>query len=399
MKNGVVESSLAKWRNVTREGVETQGVTTFRTKTLSGVYTTNGDYHTPTTHAYVMTYNQRGYGSTVKRYPDGKQDVKSGNIGFVSSWSNPGPSGFDSAVRDRAIVSFYEKVRNSDLDITTDLVQYRQTFDMVSEWKRGTVRSIAHARHMMPTAQRAQNALDVLNRRDLHRDERARRVRELDRSLNTLANARLQYVYGVKPTAMTISELASVIKVPPVQQGFIKVVAQKSYKYPFERRSPDAIPLRSSGWYREYCKIVGYYSPTNDALEGLTAIATLNPVSLFYEMVPYSFVIDWFSTTGGWIKHFETALTHRNNFVSGYQLQGLIWVDHREQTGKAGLEEYTIRGMLTQKRFRRTRLTSPPVALLPRLEMNFGLSQLLTATALVKQRFSLFDKLLSFRRS
>lgn len=57
------------------------------------------------------------------------------------------------------------------------------------------------------------------------------------------------------------------------------------------------------------------YSLENPFLASLASLGITNPASLVWELLPYSFVIDWFTDVGGWLNAMDAALGW--NFMGG----------------------------------------------------------------------------------
>lgn len=52
-------------------------------------------------------------------------------------------------------------------------------------------------------------------------------------------------------------------------------------------------------------------------------LTSLNPISIGYELIPYSFVLDWVWNIGGYLRDLETAFLYDKYFRTGYQT--LTW--------------------------------------------------------------------------
>jgi len=120
----------------------------------------------------------------------------------------------------------------------------------------------------------------------------------------------------------------------------------------------------------------------------LAGYTSLNPISIGWELVPYSFVVDWFINVGGYLRTMETALLYGQDFVRGcytYTLKDTQqgWVDG---SGKSGI--YTFRSNanaeIIQSYKRRSVFGSFPLPLLPRFHVDLGSRQLLSAASLLR---------------
>lgn len=220
------------------------------------------------------------------------------------------------------------------------------------------------------------------------------KVTNLARGLNTkgLANGWLQWTYGWKPLLSDVYGVAD---------ESIRVVLNRIER--FNARS--SLPIRiddsqsrivrslpvtvdRNGTGKESCTIsCKLVVPDFD----LARWTSLNPVSLSWELIPYSFVVDWFYDVGSWLRNLETALLYSARFQSGYRSELYCY----QGTEKPRSTRYTfgsqsaiLRDTLAQIRvieFVRTKLTSYPLPLPPTFQVDLGSNRLLSAASLLRQ--------------
>lgn len=119
--------------------------------------------------------------------------------------------------------------------------------------------------------------------------------------------------------------------------------------------------------------------------------SSLNPVSIAWELMPYSFVVDWFYDIGGYLRNLETALLYGCRFVRGYRSH-LYVADVTLESGRyvlktsgIGYNVYNLSGWESYKGFTRSVLTSYPFPRPPSFETSLGSNRLLSAAALLRQ--------------
>lgn len=132
--------------------------------------------------------------------------------------------------------------------------------------------------------------------------------------------------------------------------------------------------------------------------QDLARWTSLNPVSLGWELIPYSFVVDWFIDVGGYLRNMETALLYGTRFKNGYssELYHYDCIDtcrHYEiSAAKNNTDHDTIvskvSGTMYDSRFYRTRLSSYPFPRTPTFSVDLGGSRILSAASLLYQIFS-----------
>lgn len=66
------------------------------------------------------------------------------------------------------------------------------------------------------------------------------------------------------------------------------------------------------------CKYVCSYNVKPTAGTLLTGLTSLNPLTVAWELVPYSFVVDWFVNVSDYMQNLETAWLWANRFGGGY---------------------------------------------------------------------------------
>jgi hypothetical protein len=123
---------------------------------------------------------------------------------------------------------------------------------------------------------------------------------------------------------------------------------------------------------------------------------SLNPVSLAWELIPYSFVVDWVFDVGSYLRGMETALLYETTFRSGYvselhagssveTLAGRYVQPSGVNAGRSMTKGYSE---VRRVQFIRTKLGGYPFPRKPTFQVDLGGSQLLSAAALLTQIFT-----------
>lgn len=121
--------------------------------------------------------------------------------------------------------------------------------------------------------------------------------------------------------------------------------------------------------------------------------ASLNPLSLAWELTTLSFVADWFYDVGSFLRNMESALLYNSVFKSGFVSE--FWKYDQEVSVSKGSVPY-VNGQETwypegmkysrrERKFARTVLSQMPRPYLPKLRVDLGSNQLLSAAALLRQ--------------
>jgi len=179
-----------------------------------------------------------------------------------------------------------EEIMSGKAQLAVDLVELRKTKSMMADAAAG----LWHA----------------------YRDLRAGRpfhtfVREMKKTgfRSYAGNKWLEYIYGWAPTVSGAFETADLLS-QELQQG-TTVLGKVRAK--LERK---LTRTNSYGLEDVYCvaRAKGYYQYTiKDAkLLRLTQLGFTNPLSVAWELMPWSFVLDWFVDVGGYINRMDFAL-------------------------------------------------------------------------------------------
>jgi hypothetical protein len=255
------------------------------------------------------------------------------------------------ALYNQALSNVYEKIRG-DLDLSVDIAESAQTRRMFRElgrWER------------------------YLGRWNPRR----------------WANEWLQYQYGWKPLLKSCYGAATELRqhVAEKTQKFTGSASQsftdfKTPQRPFFNTFTEIL-TQCKG--KEGCRIVLFYKPRQNDLARWTS---LNPVSIAWELMPYSFVVDWFIDIGSTLRNLETSFLY-NQYVTGY-VDELYAVQCKEDVDFfvqpfVNVYQFKSKGYRRRIEFNRTVLTSAPTPRLPQFKVKLGWQRWVSAWALSSQ--------------
>lgn len=118
----------------------------------------------------------------------------------------------------------------------------------------------------------------------------------------------------------------------------------------------------------------------------LADFTTLDPRVLAWNLLPWSFVVDWVYGIGGYLEAQEHALRYNPLFLRGYVTELYANFRTEEITDAVVSTSFTVkqgRAMRREIRFKRTALASWPLPRRPVLNTDLGSSKLLAAAALL----------------
>jgi len=331
---------------------------------LLGVVTSHGDFKHPTAQAFQVQdiVNYAGIHNTVDDYGNFRTVTGDNQQPFPRDFSHFVGFPYTPAYN-QAVSRLYDKLRG-DVDISIDLAESHKTHVMMRDTFKG-MKNMSLTLHKM--------------RRSNPRD---------------WGNLWLEFTYGWKPLASTI--YGSVDRLLNKSTGSGRIPVHASGKEIFRKRTSQvgfyAINDRTIEWSEHSCraKVNVLYGLDGSTLDKLAGYTSLNPVSIAWELTPYSFVVDWFVNIGGYLRSYESALLYGSSFISGYKTETQLSEINGNNAGGQRIGKTTITVDLTgYERIAyklRTVLTSSPYPRRPTFNPKLGSSRLISAAALLGQQ-------------
>lgn len=232
---------------------------------------------------YSLTSSPGGYFSDSPLDPATNQGNFQGGTGCLTRL-NTSPdiaTLMGNEAKTKALIS----ISQQKAGIGEDLATFRQTLNMIKSPSLGLI--------------------SILNK--MRDDERLRRYlffsfrdllkRGVDKKV---ADLYLQYIYGVKPLMQDIYGVVDFLKKQRVKPLLIvgKGSSQQSAQCAPKVFASGTTTVRMTENAVVRCKLWSRIDPNHAGLRALNQLGLLNPVSLTWELVPWSFVVDWFVPIG-----------------------------------------------------------------------------------------------------
>lgn len=205
------------------------------------------------------------------------------------------PSGMVDSAVNQALLSL---LGQGSVNLGEDVGQYQQTIGMVTDKVHSVRRSISRFKRANPKAWQSLRA----------RGFRAGR---------RVTNLWLEYEYGWKPLLQDVygglkqlDELGH----EPGQPRKRTVVDRRETTTLKQSIPGDLSPSTGSFWAdaqitdRIGIKVRIDFSVTNSVAHHLAATGLVNPIDIVWELVPYSFVVDWFLPVGNYLQAWTAGL-------------------------------------------------------------------------------------------
>ncbi len=289
----------------------------------------------------------------------------------------------------------YDPISQREIENT-----YNAAIEDVNEQLRGNVDistdlgQIAQTKRMLNASEQVADKIDPIIR--TLRKKVGRKVNLLRLTMGSVSSAYLEWKYGIKPLLQTIHDAATVLHNMADSgtfstRGRAKLRFEKKFSQvvPFEGIP---VPVTSETTYDYRCEVkiwlrLGDYHPT------AVQLSSMNPVSIAWELMPWSFVIDWFVNMSGYMRDLETAIAYGSYFHMGYTTtSSKVSVAMRPTNsaftnGGLAVKPHLQTANLQLKSMLRIVLTEYPMPNRPSVNMDLGSGSLLSIAALLGSKF------------
>lgn len=221
-------------------------------------------------------------------------------------------------------------------------------------------------------------------------------MRRKFRTLAVPASVWLTVTYGGRPLIQSIFELAEKSLYLSANLARTKV---RSRKNSVLENIPIDVWVAAGGPISQRMKTVGSgkISYTHKVsflperfIDTMSQFSSLNPLSIAWELLPYSFVADWFFDLGSYLRSMESSLLLAPRFTGGYVSKLTVYEGSIQDTKFSQNMQYTQSeenlGRVRYSNFVRDLLLSAPTPNLPRFGADLGSSRLISAASLLAMR-------------
>lgn len=329
----------------------------------------------PTAGTYSLTNNCYGVGSvTYYNYYNGwlsSRSVYTGvTEGQVSYHQNPFTSDpyYDSNVYNEALTRLYDQIRQAETNLAVSIGEGRETSKMLGK----ALRSMGE---VLLVAKRA--------KRDFLRSPS-----------KSLAQIWLSYKYGWLPL---YSDVYAFLNFTSRTFDETTFVARRSRTVTVDKTQKVASPSvwSTTKGFQRHSALISVTTKVSDTTAfDRSRITSLNPLSVAWELVPFSFVVDWFVDVGGYLALQEAALGSGLTFKRGFVTEVCVQKASNDVVGTEigpgypvtyGRVIYNSRNReLYRVAKRRQVLTGFPRPNFPRFKVSLGSQRILSAASLIR---------------
>jgi hypothetical protein len=260
---------------------------------------TTGDRVNPNPYSFQKTTRVTDLGNLHRRFYSGNGYVDIQDRGPISLSVAPTaiPQWMIDTAFNNALSSMNDQLRGT-LDLSVDIAQAGQVSKMLKD-TYNLVRSVK----AMP------KELIKLNVKVFAR-------KGPKNAAKAIGSKWLEYQYGWRPLMQSVYDTAQQIIESP--QRLLTIRGRGS------SASEEVTTFNDYGQKHDSraklsarCEFKCHFLPPT-VTQLASQFTSLNPVSIAWELIPYSFVVDWFVNVGGYIRDVETACLNASAFNRGY---------------------------------------------------------------------------------
>lgn len=331
---------------------------------------------------YDAHYNKLVRANGHLRFQNGYYGViqtESGPATYASDgWRNAKRVSVTPAMIDRAVTKALIKLKDQKINLGVAMAEAQMTADLV-----GSVGTRLAKLYRLVKQRRWNEAADFI-------DPGHRGGRKVPKSW-------LEFQYGWLPL---LNDVNGAVKATQDAAGIgncvVTVKAKESEEETWDEYYDPDQPLdrmRVRGMSDAGVTVRLDYEPDNDMLATFASLGLTNPAEIAWELVPYSFVVDWFLPIGNWLSVLDATVGYK--FRSGsrserhryhetgkrmpYNQPGYVYSDpHWEGT------DYLRR----EVSLKRTVYATSPLPVLPRPKNPLSLTHMANGLSLLSQAFS-----------
>lgn len=132
-------------------------------------------------------------------------------------------------------------------------------------------------------------------------------------------------------------------------------------------------------------------NPVSGSPASISRYTSMNPLSIGWELLPFSFVVDWFVNIGGFIRNVETAFLFQSLFKCGFSTTTTIYDEYvtslsvTPTPGNSLISSSFVYGNSRTIEVRRIPYTLMPFPRRPQVKASLGSGRMLNAAALLSQ--------------
>lgn len=332
---------------------------------------------------FTGRYRHYPYGWTIQENNTFRTERR-GLLGLSFPFANEGiSSSAKTSVDTAALYGILDRIKRKKIDLGVVFAERKKTSQMILDaagrigeslvqLKRGNFAGAARELLMVSTP-----------RRPLQRSSPSK----------ALANDWLALQYGWRPLISDVYNGAEELARLANRDTVLRVSSSKTHfhqlVHPVSNSWGPPMTRREFGRYTR--KYVIVFSSRAQVIDDLSTLGITNPASIAWELLPWSFVIDWFVPIGKFIDALDAGIGV--SFLKGCSTSFEKITSVYEARGERKEGQTTYSGNATAKTIdvevTRTKLLSLPTPTLPRFSLDITANRGASALSLIRQRLKL----------
>lgn len=362
------------------------------------------DYHTPRPYNWMKETTTSGIGTesawnyTYQNAGVERWSRRRSTGVLVSSMAYGTPPDLDRiAIYNNALEKFYSKIQASDgVNIAVDLAEMPSTIRMVQTYGQDLLRFRKRLIKEFTGLTALDRAKQQLKRWRKPNVKKLRRDYTIIRDRYTLynfdefvASQWLKFTLGLKPTLSTLDALAKLSpKIADVSHT-VTGTSQGLISNKVEEWVSGSAASAASHDVLCNVRVTGTYSVGDVQAAALHSVAPASPISTAWELIPLSFVADYFVNVGQYLNLMDAAhargLTFRGGYVRYYD-QKVTELRYAEASGTpVSGSALLVTGVWTSKSYNRALIGSFPRPGRPSVRLNLNGDKIANIGALLDQ--------------
>lgn len=241
-------------------------------------------------------YYDRTYGGVTPQY---------GTVVWTPFDAGYGLPAIDTSILNRLETQVMNKLASVNVNVGVEVAESRQTLRMLANCARS-----------------AAAAFKAVKRGDAGGLARALGASDKKGFMPNFGDAigkrRLEFEYGWKPLIQTTYNLVDTFQKGLKRAQILSARKMHSDSYPVSDALGNPYQVSSvSGTSKRIHIVKIFASPKSESLDALGQLGLTNPAGILWELVPYSFVADWFIPVGDILQ--AASLTMSMNCLGGYK--------------------------------------------------------------------------------
>lgn len=258
---------------------------------------------------YELTTINHAYGRVVEERGPSVVGVETGVIGLGENFVRRGISGpIRTELRADALTKSLLELKSKKVDLGVMFKERTQTGKLLTD----SVTNISKAFLSLKRGS-VSGALDALSGNPRAAEAISKRggsaSRRIKKQRSSLADLWLQLQYGWKPLLSDVYNSAEALARESDRPRRFRVSSSKTFTWnQSEWEAYQGLPVRRSETGSLTRKYVYIFSYSNEAIQSLSELGITNPALIAWEVLPFSFVIDWFVGIGTYLDTLDATL-------------------------------------------------------------------------------------------